>query len=339
MPEIKRVFLRGKMNKDLDERLIPDGEYRDAKNIQIASTESDDAGTLQNILGNKVVVDTGMGGNCVGVIENTETDKIYIFIKGTSVNGIIEYSVADPNNPTKKPVILDARPTDKVLNFSGKKITGLTILDNYLIFTDNESEPKIINLDDNLTTGFFNSDNDPSLYDYTSRIAGNPFEEKDITLITKKPESAPDVQIKVSAATATSNPIFEDKFVRFAYRFKFTNSQRSPISPFTDPVFLPNATNSYDIDEGYNNQMINNIEEAKLFNFDTSHNLLQGIEIIYKESNNTNIYLYDSLTKQEAITANTGSGYDINKTVKKSIIPENQLFRAYDNVYSLILFN
>ena len=332
MPEIKKVFLRGKMNKDLDERLIPDGEYRDAKNIQIASTENDDAGTVQNILGNKVVFDTGMGGSCVGVIENTETDKIYIFIKGTSVNGIVQYDISEPDNPIKKPVILDARSTGGVLNFSGKKITGLTILDNYLIFTDNESEPKIINLDDTLTTGFFNSDNNTSLYNYTSRIGGNPFEEKDITLITKKPESAPDVQIKVSAATATSNPIFEDKFVRFAYRFKFTNSQRSPISPFTDPVFLPNATNSYDIDEGYNNQMINNIEEAKLFNFDTSYNLLQGIEIIYKESNNTNIYLYDSLTKQEAITANTGSGYDINKTVKKSIIPDNQLFRAYDNV-------
>jgi hypothetical protein len=158
MPEIKKVFLRGKMNKDLDERLIPDGEYRDAKNIQIASTENDDAGTVQNILGNKVVFDTGMGGSCVGVIENTETDKIYIFIKGTSVNGIVQYDISDPDNPIKKPVILDARSTGRVLNFSGKKITGLTILDNYLIFTDNESEPKIINLDDTLTTGFFNSD-------------------------------------------------------------------------------------------------------------------------------------------------------------------------------------
>ena len=52
MPEIKNTFVRGRMNKDLDERLIPDGEYRDATNIQISSTESDDAGTAQNILGN-----------------------------------------------------------------------------------------------------------------------------------------------------------------------------------------------------------------------------------------------------------------------------------------------
>ena len=31
MPEIKRTFTAGKMNKDLDERLVRNGEYRDAK--------------------------------------------------------------------------------------------------------------------------------------------------------------------------------------------------------------------------------------------------------------------------------------------------------------------
>ena len=39
------------MNKDLDERLIPDGEYRDASNIQISSTESDDSGSIQDLSG------------------------------------------------------------------------------------------------------------------------------------------------------------------------------------------------------------------------------------------------------------------------------------------------
>ena len=35
MPEIKNTFLRGKMNKDLDDRLLPEGEYRDAQNIEV----------------------------------------------------------------------------------------------------------------------------------------------------------------------------------------------------------------------------------------------------------------------------------------------------------------
>ena len=35
MPEIKNAFIQGKMNKDLDERLIPNGEYRDLSLIHI----------------------------------------------------------------------------------------------------------------------------------------------------------------------------------------------------------------------------------------------------------------------------------------------------------------
>ena len=52
MPEIKNQFTGGKMNKDLDERLVPKGEYRHAMNIQVSTSEESDVGALQNILGN-----------------------------------------------------------------------------------------------------------------------------------------------------------------------------------------------------------------------------------------------------------------------------------------------
>lgn len=38
MPEIKHNFVQGKMNKDLDERLVPNGEYRDALNVEVATS-------------------------------------------------------------------------------------------------------------------------------------------------------------------------------------------------------------------------------------------------------------------------------------------------------------
>ena len=43
MPEIKRTFTAGKMNKDLDERLVPNGEYRDATNIQVSTSDGSNA--------------------------------------------------------------------------------------------------------------------------------------------------------------------------------------------------------------------------------------------------------------------------------------------------------
>ena len=39
MPEIKNNFTQGRMNKDFDERLIPNGQYRDALNIQVSTSE------------------------------------------------------------------------------------------------------------------------------------------------------------------------------------------------------------------------------------------------------------------------------------------------------------
>ena len=47
MPEIKNTFSQGKMNKDLDERIIPSGQYRDARNVQISTSEGSDVGTAQ----------------------------------------------------------------------------------------------------------------------------------------------------------------------------------------------------------------------------------------------------------------------------------------------------
>ena len=43
------------MNKDLDERLVPNGEYRDALNIEISTSEGSNVGSVQNIKGNKEI--------------------------------------------------------------------------------------------------------------------------------------------------------------------------------------------------------------------------------------------------------------------------------------------
>ena len=53
MPEIKNTFIKSKMNKDLDARLLPNGEYRDAKNVSISRSEGSDVGALENVLGNR----------------------------------------------------------------------------------------------------------------------------------------------------------------------------------------------------------------------------------------------------------------------------------------------
>ena len=53
MAELRHTFAGGKMNKDLDERIVPQGEYRDALNIEIRTSGDSNIGALQNLYGNK----------------------------------------------------------------------------------------------------------------------------------------------------------------------------------------------------------------------------------------------------------------------------------------------
>jgi len=83
MPEIKHNFTGGKMNKDLDERLVPNGQYRDAMNIQVSTSEESEVGTAQNILGNSLVAGQGfipLDSSCVGSIADEKNDKLYYFV-------------------------------------------------------------------------------------------------------------------------------------------------------------------------------------------------------------------------------------------------------------------
>ena len=146
MPEIKNTFTQGKMNKDLDERIIPNGQYRDAMNVQISTSEGSDIGTVQNILGN-TRVENIIPSNfiCIGSIPNEKTNKIYWFVKSDSIDAILEYS--EDNGIV--PIIIDTKAgTDSaVLKFSDNIITGINIIENLLLWTDNINEPRKINIE------------------------------------------------------------------------------------------------------------------------------------------------------------------------------------------------
>ena len=55
--EIRNNFVQSKMNKDLDDRLLQPGEYREASNVNISRSEGEDVGALENVLGNDLLSD------------------------------------------------------------------------------------------------------------------------------------------------------------------------------------------------------------------------------------------------------------------------------------------
>ena len=94
MPEIKHNFTGGKMNKDVDERLVPSGEYRDAMNIQVSTSKESEVGTVQNILGNIegcTYTNPSLnpilpGSSTVGSISDEKNDTLYWFVAGKKEN-------------------------------------------------------------------------------------------------------------------------------------------------------------------------------------------------------------------------------------------------------------
>lgn len=50
--KVKSLFSTGKMNKDLDERLVQEGEFRDALNVKVIGSSGSDVGALENSLSN-----------------------------------------------------------------------------------------------------------------------------------------------------------------------------------------------------------------------------------------------------------------------------------------------
>ena len=79
MAQIKNTFLKGKMNQDLDSRIVPNGEYREAINLQISRSESDTVGEFENVLGNVELFDTGGIKKIIGYVTNESENIIYVF--------------------------------------------------------------------------------------------------------------------------------------------------------------------------------------------------------------------------------------------------------------------
>ena len=73
MPEIKHNFIKGRMNKDFDERLVPNGEYRDALNIEVSTSEGSNVGAAQTVKGNTLSTTKDQNSNSFTLSDNAIT--------------------------------------------------------------------------------------------------------------------------------------------------------------------------------------------------------------------------------------------------------------------------
>ena len=176
------------MNKDLDDRLIPNGEYRDAQNISVGKSEDDDIGALETVLGNTLISATNLNNaalKIIGYVQDEYNDKVFVFATdytdGTNFNSIpintpagkrciiYSWSAKSPGNIS---ILVD----NVFLNFSTTNPIQATLIEELLFFTDNRNQPRKISIDK--PVGYYTDEIQISVAKY------NPFEP--ISLVKKE---------------------------------------------------------------------------------------------------------------------------------------------------------
>jgi len=273
MAEVKNAFIKSKMNLDLDARLVPQGEYRQGFNIQVSKSEGDDVGALENVLGNKLVVDFAVltGENnlqIIGQYTSPVNNTIFIFLTN---NTDLTFATQPSFNPLAQNYIyayntISGEVVNLVsgafLNFSiTNLITGVSLIENLLFWTDNRNQPRKINI--NNTFGYYTNEDQISVAKYSPFQAINLYKNSTTQGLSGYESTMYDVTSPLLPDGVTLNPYFqgtynpsaipavynstfagdpdylENKFVRFSYRFKFDDNEYSIIAPFTQACFIP----------------------------------------------------------------------------------------------------
>tara|TARA_R110001606_G_scaffold259284_3_gene407026 strand:+ start:4655 stop:9766 length:5112 start_codon:yes stop_codon:yes gene_type:complete len=337
--DINTNFIAGKMNKSVDERLLPPGQYVDALNVRLGSTETTEIGAVENSKGNTKVTnilyknEEMSNAVCIGSYADGINQNMYWFVHDSNnsnstsgkIDMILSYNAS--TNVTKYLVI-----SQTVLNFNSTYlITGVNLIGDLLFFTDNLNPPRVININ----------------RDYAYPTTEDNFTEEDISLIVKPPGFSqyentlllPPVQEFVLAAPklvlfdtpSQEENYIKDKFLCFAYRFRYLDNQYSATSLFTTPAFEPNDF-KLDYDTLTNSGMENRYNTVEI-TFSTGPQNVIGIDVLYKESGKNTIFLIEKYKKsEEGWSDNSFRSINFGKKKVYTLLGEDELLRTFDNV-------
>ena len=335
--DIKTNFIAGKMNKSVDERLIPAGQYIDALNVRLGSTEGTEIGAVENSKGNTQITTLRYQGapisneaRCIGAYEDGVNENIYWFVHDPAnpVSGTGKVDLIVSLNTTTG--IVDYHLISVVnLNFNPQYlITGVDLIENLLFWTDDFNPPRKINI---------------------NKSYGNPlgstdtFTNEEINVIVKPPGFSS--YLDTFGATIYELPVpslslvqvagdenyMVDKFLCFAYRYQYVDNEYSATSLFTTPAYEPGQF--YFDPDNYYNEGMENIYNGVDISFGTGNDQVIAVELLYKESGTSTIFVIERFKKSD-MGWSDNSIQSIRFTNSKiySVIGQDELLRWYDNV-------
>jgi hypothetical protein len=332
--DVKNVFMRGIMNKDLDDRLVPEGQYRDAQNISVSTSDGDGVGAAKNHLGNTERVDIAtlsgrqvVNARTIGSVAYEAGNLVYWMVASDYFDGIYEY-----NNDTGIAVrVLQSNRTPSTiskLNFNQQyPITGINYIvgpngNNFLYWTDDLNPPRRINItrvkSGPLGIGGYAIDD--------ARI------DDDIDVILEPPMYAPSIRPFTDSSDISADNMSE-KFLYFAYRWMYEDNQYSSLSPFSAVSFMPKE---YEFDYGVgNNKSMTNLFNACEISFETGNRFVKAVQVVVRDTRNINVGIVETFDKGELgwnLTSNESRTTTFKNNKVLSSLPSDQVTRLFDNV-------
>ena len=336
MANFTRNFIAGRMNKTFDERVIPDGEYIDAMNIRMGSTEKSEAGVIENTKGNlplttlTYIDGTPLSGDarCIGAIDDSANETLYWFVHDPNfvlsptgkLDLIVSYNTTSLILTYHVVSVNDGGGINTTLNFNPQYlITGVNLIENLLFFTDDYNQPRFINITrnyDNPDVTFVDNNGLPDLL------------AEALLVIKKPPITSPTLSL---LELAGQENFLEERFICFAYRYKYADGEYSATSQWSEIAFSPNVF-QFSEDSFLNEGMTNRYNGVDV-SFNTGGPLVVGIDLLFKEATSNVIKVIEKFDKQVVgWIDNTIQTYQFSNSKIFTILPESELLRLYDNV-------
>lgn len=310
-------FNAGKMNKDLDLKMIPAGEYVDAENIRVYNQSSGSGnlgGSVTSDLGTTQIppfVSLTAAARVIGAFSDEANDTIYWFVVDSGRSLVLSFNVV-----TSAGIVhIDDAGTPR-FNFSEEyPIVSVSKVDEFLFWTDGFNPPRYINV--------------KKCYDPTSYGLSDVYGDIDAytCVIKTPPPSAPTVQL-INDGTE-SNYLFEN-MVSFAYRYRYDDNMYSALSQFTNVAFDPRDF-AYNSNTGLNDGMKNTYNSADV-TVDTGGLAIAGIDIVFKRFSSNTIYLIERVNTSDIPTYSPSYTIRFQNNKMYSVLPSDEILRLYDNV-------
>jgi len=339
MAQISETFVKGRMNKSVDERLVPLGEYVDALNVRLGSTETTEIGAVENSKGNSRLTTLEYAGapltdnaRTIGCFEDGVEETIYWFVHDeqnpNSPTGVVDMIVSFNTNTS---ALVYHVISTSVLNFNfSNLITGVSKLENLLFFTDNFNPPRGINVNKSPGYAYPVGGIDTVLEEEDLNVIVKPpgFEDYDAAAGQVAPLGCPHIEL---IKLPTEENYMETRFLSFAYRYRYENGQYSATSLFSDPAFEP-QTFQLSIQNFWNEGMQNEYNACNI-TFSTGSRRVTEIQLLYKEATSNVIYVIKRYDKVESGWAdNSFETVQFTNSEIYTTLGSDELLRLYDNV-------